>query len=346
MTTHSSVAEGIDSLEELYEALPNRNYEPLWTIKGALTPEPATRMVPYLWHYAEARDLVVRAGDLISAEEADRRVLALKNPGTSEHELARATDTLWAAIQLVLPGEVAPAHRHTPAALRYMIEGTGAHTTVDGRRVDMVPGDVVVTPNWSWHEHGHSGEGPALWLDGLDLPTIHMLRLGFAEFGGKDIPSVAVPTRSLRSGELMGRWSGAADAPTLQWSLEDAEAALDQLRDDEGSPHDDLILEYRNPLANGPLMPTMAAFVQLIRPGVETKPHRHTASAVYHVVRGSGSSTIGDTELDWIEGDTFALPTWAEHRHANTGSEDALLFSFTDEPIVASLGLLREQAAG
>lgn len=343
MTSRANVVDGINSLEDLYGVLPGLNYEPLWTMKGALTPEPATEMVPCLWHYEEVRDLIVRAGELISAEDADRRVLAFKNPGSSEHELARTTDTLWAAMQLVMPGEVAPPHRHTAAALRYIVEGKGGYTVVDGRRLDMEPGDFLLTPNWTWHEHGQDGAGPIIWLDGLDLPMVSSLRLVFAEFGGGDIESRPLPGSALRSGEFKPRWEDTTDAPTLIWKLADAEATFEELRGEAGSKYDDLILEYRDPATNGPVMPTLSAYIQLLRPGVQTKPHRHTASAVYHVVRGSGTSVIDGQQLDWTEHDTFALPTWAEHKHANTGSGDALLFSFSDEPAVAALGLLREQ---
>jgi gentisate 1,2-dioxygenase len=321
----ADVASDISTLEELYEVLPGRNYQPLWTIQGALTPEPATRMVPHLWRYEEARELIVRAGELISAEDADRRVLAFRNPGTADHELARATDTLWAAVQLVLPGEVAPPHRHTAAALRYIVEGAGAYTVVDGQRLAMEAGDVVLTPNWAWHEHGHDGDGPMIWLDGLDLPMVHTLRLVFAEFGG-------------------GEPSAPADPRTLVYKLADADAAFAQRRAEEGSPYDDLIVEYRDPASGGPVLPTMSASMQLLRPGVRTRAHRHTASAVYHVVRGSGSSEIGGRQLEWSKGDTFALPTWALHHHENPGPDDAVLFSFSDAPALEPLGLLRDRA--
>jgi gentisate 1,2-dioxygenase len=344
MTT-TNIADGIESLEDLYKALPPLNYEPLWTMKGALTPEPATQMVPVLWHYREVRDLIMRAGELISAADADRRVLAFKNPGTSEHEMARSTDTLWAAMQLVLPGEIAPPHRHTAAALRYIVEGSGGYTVVDGRRVDMDKGDFLLTPNWSWHEHGHAGEGPMIWLDGLDLPMMNTLKLIFAEFGADEIPRRPLPGDALRAGDVAPRWAGAPDAPTLIWKLADVEAALEELRGEDGSPFDDLIVDYRDPQTGGPVMPTLSASMQLLRPGVQTQAHRHTFSAVYHVVRGSGSSTIAGQRFDWAEGDTFALPTWAEHSHENPGSDDAVLFSFTDEPALRALGLVRESPA-
>jgi gentisate 1,2-dioxygenase len=340
----AGVANEINSLGDLYAALPALDYEPLWTMKGALTKEPATRMVPVMWRYDDARELIVRAGELISAQDADRRVIAYKNPGSSEHEIARATDTLWAAIQLVLPGEVAPPHRHTPAALRYIVEGRGGYTVVDGRRVDMEVGDFLLTPNWSWHEHGHAGAGPMIWLDGLDLPMVNTLCLVFTE-GGEDVPAQPLPPEALRIGELRPRFTLGGDAPTLIWKLADVEATLAAVRDAEGSPFDDLILEYRDPATAGPVLPTLSASMQLLRPGVRTRAHRHTSSHVYHVVRGSGTSTISGQRFAWRRGDTFALPTWAEHSHANDSSEDALLFSFSDEPAIGALGLLREQAS-
>ena len=344
MNAVTSSTETINSLDELYAALPAHNLEPLWTMKGALTKEPTTRMVPLKWSYDEVRSLLLRAGDLISAEDADRRVLAFKNPGADDHELARTTDTLWAAVQLVLPGEVAPPHRHTPAALRYIIEGEGGYTVVDGRRVDMEVGDFLLTPKWTWHEHGHEGSGPMLWLDGLDIPMVSTLRLVFTEFEGADVPSQSPTTEALRVGTLQPAGAMPShDAQTLVWKLADVEEALDAYRDTDGSPFDDLIFEYRDPSTNGPVMTTLSASMQLLRAGVQTRAHRHTSSHVYHVVRGTGSSIIAGQRLDWRPGDTFALPTWAEHSHANTSSEDALLFSFSDAPAIAALGLLRER---
>ena len=174
MATSTHPASGIASLEDLYRTLPGRALAPLWTMQGALTAHPATKMVPHIWRWNDVRPLITRAGELISAQDADRRVLAYVNPGSGEHELARATDTLWAAVQLVLPGEVAPPHRHTPAALRFIVEGEDGYTVVDGDRLPMEVGDVTLTPNWTWHEHGNSGDGPMLWLDGLDVRLVDL----------------------------------------------------------------------------------------------------------------------------------------------------------------------------
>jgi gentisate 1,2-dioxygenase len=340
-------ASDIATLDDLYRELPGHALAPLWRMQGALTPQPVTRMVPHVWRWEDVRPLIARAGDLISAQDADRRVLAYVNPGTPEHELGRATDTLWAAVQLVLPGEVAPPHRHTPAALRFIVEGHDGYTVVDGDRLPMEVGDLTLTPNWTWHEHGNAGDAPMLWLDGLDVPMLASLRAVFAEFGE---PIAAAPpparkaTRSIRTGELLPRHgSSEPDARVLTYRFEDAMASLDALRDDEGSPYDDLLLEYRNPLTNGPVLPTMSAYLQLLRPETHTRAHRHTASVVYHVAEGAGHSIVDGTRLDWTKGDTFAVPVWAPHEHVNESSSDAVLFSFSDAPALEALGLLRTQ---
>ena len=334
----------LETLDQLYDVLERHHYEPLWRIEGALTPEPTTAMVPRLWSYGEVRALIARAGDLISAEDAERRVLSLKNPGTADYEIARATDTLWAAIQMVLPGEIAPAHRHTPAALRYIIEGSGAYTAVDGRRCDMEVGDFVITPNWSWHEHGNDGDAPMIWLDGLDLSIVHAMHAVFVERPDGPVPRQPAPPAALRSATLRPTIEIGKPSPTLVWKLADAVAALDAMQELDGDPFDDLRLEYCDPDTRGSALPTMAAYVQRLRRGAPTRSHRHTSSAVYHVISGAGRTVADDLELLWSPGDTFAIPTWSLHRHESLADQDALLFSYTDEPTLRALGLLRERA--
>lgn len=335
---------GVETLDEFYEVLGRNHYEPLWTIKGALTPEPITAMVPRVWRYEEVRALISRAGELISAEDAERRALSLKNPGTADYEISRATDTLWAAVQMVLPGEIAPAHRHTPAALRYIIEGSGAYTAVDGRRCEMEVGDFVITPNWSWHEHGNDGDVPMIWLDGLDLSIVHAMHAVFVERPDDAVASRPMPPAALSTGTLRPAIEMWEPAPTLVWKLSDALAALDALQEAEGDPFDDLRIEYCDPQTHGPALPTMAAYIQRLRRGRQTRAHRHTASTVYHVISGEGRTLADDTRLEWAQGDTFAIPSWALHRHEPLGDQDALLFSYTDEPAVRALGLFRERA--
>ena len=344
----TDVARDVDTLQDLYGALPERHLAPLWTMQGALTPVPVTAMVPHLWRWEDVRAYMVRAGELISAEDADRRVLAFRNPGTADHELARSTDTLWAAVQMVLPGEVAPPHRHTAAALRYIAEGTDGYTVVNGDRLPMEVGDVTLTPAWTWHEHGNTGDGPMFWIDGLDLPMVAALKGVFAEFdatGADGPPPPASSTRALRTGELLPRLDPhpSPRARTLTYRYADAMASFDALRDREGSPYDDLLLEYRDPRTGGPALPTLTASLQLLRPGVHTRAHRHTASAVYHVAEGAGHTIVDGIRLDWSRGDTFAVPVWARHEHANESGADAVLFSFSDAPVLEHLGLARTQ---
>lgn len=317
-------------LDNYYDRLTDRHYGALWRMAGALTRAPVTVMVPHLWQYAEARDLLTEAGSLVRPEEADRRVIAFDNPGNRPGRLARATDTLWAALQLVLPGERAPVHRHTPAALRFVIEGHGGWTDVDGTRYEMAPGDVIRTPNWTWHGHGHGATAatPMIWLDGLDLPLIHDLPAVFAEFTSSEHPPTLPAPSEVRP---------------HAFPFAEMRAELDARRSRAGDPFDDIIVEYRDPVTGGPIMPTISAAMQLLRPGTRTAAHHHSHSVVYHVVSGSGVSTVGGQRLAWDQGDTFAVPVWAAHDHSNMTTEDALLFSFSDAPVLDALGLARQE---
>lgn len=332
--------------DAFYARLAANHYSPLWTLMGGLGPEPTTTLVPHIWRYAEARELMVEAGDVVPLEDALRRVLGFRNPGSLAHQRTGATDTLWAALQLVLPGEVAPAHRHTPSALRFIVEGAGAYTVVNGQRVAMEEGDFLLTPNGHWHEHGHLGDGPVIWLDGLDSPLVSRLNQYVLDEEDDlqqvdaDLPAPFV------NGMIAKHWGSPAKvAQPLVYKLADALEVIEHLRDGEGDPFDDIVVEYRNPISGGSVMTTIAAFLQLVRPGVDTRAHRHTHSTVYHVVRGSGHSVIAGERVEWTKGDTIAVPLWYEHSHHNHSSEDAILFSYTDKPAVEALGLGRTAAS-
>ena len=161
--------------KEFYERISGENLTPLWEVLGDLVPQrPRTPCVPALWRYQTARPLLLEAGRLITAKEAERRVLVLENPGLRGH--SSITHTLYAGLQLILPGEVAPSHRHAQSALRFVVEGSGAYTAVDGERATMRPADFIVTPSWTFHDHGNPGKEPVIWLDGLDIPMIDPMR--------------------------------------------------------------------------------------------------------------------------------------------------------------------------
>ena len=175
--------------QAFYERIGRENLAPLWEVLGSLVPaRPTSPCIPALWRYAAARPHLLQAGQMITAREAERRVLVLENPGM--RGASSITHTLYAGLQLIMPGEVAPSHRHTQSALRFVVEGTGAYTAVDGERTTMCPGDFIVTPSWTFHDHGNPGNGPVVWLDGLDIPLIAFLDAGFAERHPQEVQPV------------------------------------------------------------------------------------------------------------------------------------------------------------
>jgi gentisate 1,2-dioxygenase len=350
MLSRSSKGATKAELGSYYQGLKAYSVAPLWTVQEkALVSEPRSKAVPHVWRWKELRPEALRAGALIGTQDAERRVLMLLNPGL-EGRIA-TTNSLFSGLQIVMPGESARAHRHTPAALRFIIDSDGGHTTVNGDRIPMYPGDLVLTPNWTWHDHGNETDQPIIWLDGLDIPLVHLLEAVFYEPYPEDIQPVTEPIDSSSakygSGTLRPAWErpAAAHSPLMRYPWEETWAALQRLAPiADGSPYDGIIMEYTNPNTGGPVMPTIACHVQLLRPGETTKAHRHTASAIYHAVEGRGSSIVDGQRLEWETKDVFCVPGWAFHEHANAStSEAAVLFSYTDSPVLRSLNLLREQ---
>jgi gentisate 1,2-dioxygenase len=335
--------------QEFYRELEKQHLVALWTVTRNLLPrEPKSRCVPHLWRWRTLLPLVKRGAELTPlSRAAERRVLGFINPGLPDRY--GATHTLWAGFQYVLPGEVAPAHRHSPAAIRFVVEGEGAFTTVNGDKCVMAPGDLILTPPWTWHDHGNESKGPILWLDGLDLPMVAELEGQFYEpFPAESQPIAKAAGESERRygiGQLKPTWDTAVGpfSPLMNYKWARTEEALRRLATVGGSPFDDVALEYINPHTGGPLMPTLACWVQLIRPGVRTRAHRQTGSAVYLAFRGRGYSVIDGQRFDWEPGDLFVVPTWAWHEHASRDGE-AVLFSVHDTPVMRALGLYREQA--
>jgi gentisate 1,2-dioxygenase len=339
------------SLEAFYRELPPLFTKPLWCVlTEALTPEPRVRSAPHVWRYRDLRPRLLRAGELVTAEEAERRVLMLLNPATGDRPAV--TETLYAGLQLILPGEVARTHHHTPSAIRFIVEGEGGYTVVSGEKSMMHKGDFLTTPNWTWHDHGSEGDQPVIWLDGLDIPFVTNLdAIFFQEFADvSDGEQVQPVTKSLEDSQwrwgsnLRPTWQGpsATYTPVLNYRWDRCRAALHALRDDTGSPFDGIILEYINPHTGGPALPTMSAYLQLLPAGEHTRAHRHVASTVYHVAEGGGYSIIAGERFDWEAGDTFVVPAWAWHEHASASGE-AVLFSFSDRPVLQAFGLEREQ---
>ena len=355
-TPSPSVASG-DARERFSAELEQLGMKPLWVIyRDVMTREPRAREVPYLWSWEAVRPLLLRAGELITAEEAERRVLMFLNPGNPPQ--IGATATLYAAAQLILPGETARAHRHTPAALRFIIEGDGAYTCVEGEKIFMAPGDLILTPAMVWHDHGNEGSDPVMWLDGLDIPLTTSLNCmfveGFSVDGqSKDSQGESAPRQC--SEKLYGRGLFPSESlapparpysPVWAYRWTEAREALDMLADStEPDRFDGTILRYVNPATGGEALPTMGCRLQLLHKGTHTAAHRHTQSIVYHVAEGSGYSILDGVRFNWRKGDTFAVPIWRWHEHV-TEKEDAVLFSVTDEPVLAPLGLVRSEVYG
>lgn len=336
-----------DDRQAFYDAIRQRNLAPLWeSMHSLITPTPRSRCLPALWRYGDVRPDVMASGGLITAKEAERRVLILENPGMPGE--ARITTSLYAGLQLILPGEVAPAHRHTQSALRFVVEGAGAYTAVDGERTTMHEGDFIITPSWTWHDHGNDGDRPMIWLDGLDIPVLQFLDASFVERWPEDEQPVSRPEGD--SFDRFGQGLLPVDhdrrghtSPLFNYPYARTREALDHLaRSDALDPCHGVKLRYVNPETGGHAMNTIAAFMQLLPKGFQSETYRSTDATVFTVVEGEGESTIGGETLTWGPRDVFVAPSWAPVRH-KAGAADAVLFSFSDRAMQQALGLWREQ---
>jgi gentisate 1,2-dioxygenase len=344
----------VTARQDFYRRLAAKNMTPLWESLATLVPrEPTPNAAPAIWHYDGLRDLLMEAGETITARQAQRRVLVLENPGLAGS--SRITQSLYAGLQVLMPNETAPSHRHTQSALRFVLEGEGAYTAVDGERTTMSPGDFVITPPWSWHDHGNESERPMIWLDGLDIPLVNFLDAGFSEDDPRDTQPVERP-----EGDSLARYGaglvplgerrapaaaevgGGVSSPVFNYPYRRARAALDALRRrEQWDPHAGLRLRYTNPLDGGWAMPTIGTFLQLLPAGFATAPYRSTDATVLALVEGRGRTRVGDQVMEWGPRDVFVVPAWAWRRHE--ADEDAVLFSFSNRPAQEKLGLFREQ---
>jgi len=323
---------------------------PLWTFfKEWFAAEPRVGAVPHLWSYASLRPVVMESGAVVSTADAERRVLVLENPGLAGRHLA--TDALYAGLQLILPGEFARAHRHTAAALRFIVEGENTYTAVAGARCYMRPGDFIVTPSWAWHEHRNESAEPTIWLDVLDVALIRLLGAGFSEhYPEAEFPSAVPPGDGhLRDGRNLlpvdlERGTGAS--PVFAYPFDYAYEALEHLREhSEWDACHGVRMHYIDPTTGGPAVPTISTFLQLVPAGFATTPYRSTASSVVTAVRGRGRVTIGRgsdaTTFEFGPKDLWAVPSW---QHVSVSAvEESILFSASDEAVHRKLGVWREQ---
>lgn len=335
---------------------------PFWTLRAEVElVEPRSAALPYIWRWAEIAPLLRASAELVTIEEAERRALLFANPTLGGK--AYMTSTLYGALQLIRPGESAPCHRHTPSASRFILEGSGGFTTVEGEKCRMSPGDLIMTPNWTWHDHGNDGAEDVIWFDMLDVPLVEKLDGTFFDFDYREAsPTSGEPVKRshqsikkpLDYSDTLYSTGGVAPkfvsdsqgeaSPLFVYKWENVRDALGRLAAHPGSPYDGIVVEYTNPLTGGPAMPTMSFRMQLLRPGERTLAHRHTSSSVYCVVQGNGHTLVGGTRLEWTKNDVFAIPGWVWHEHANLQrDEEAILYSVSDMPTMKKLGLYREQ---
>lgn len=332
-------------LKDAYVEMGKRSAIPLWEIYHMLVSfEPKPMGDPFLWRYADLRPLLLEAGVKISAEEAERRVLALKNPGLERPGIAQ---TLFAGLQLVMPGEVAPAHRHTQGAVRFVLESSGGYTAVEGERCEMRRGDFITTPSWTWHDHENTGDGPLIWLDGLDVPMVNFFGPKFAEENETDQQPIfrANNDSSNRWGQGFKPYRDAGKkpySPIFSYPYDRARSALMTLKaSDAVDPQHGWKIAYSNPRDGGHVLPTLACFLQHVPAGMTTKPWRSTESTVFAVVEGSGVARVGETELAFGENDVFVAPNWTQV--AIEAQRDCVLFSFSDRAAQERLGIWSEE---
>ena len=324
--------------------LTGRNLVPLWPSLRKALPHgaPLRRTQPVLWRYADIRPLLLQAGDLTPIEKAERRVLVLANPGLGLDNM-QATPSIYIGMQLILPGETAPNHRHTPSAVRFVVEGQGGFTIVDGEKLPMQRGDLILTPALLWHEHCHEGNGPVIWLDALDLPTVFAQEASYALEGPPQLVrnqpdnsqtlyrrAGLVPYRSL---------GGPRDAyPLLRYPWQEVRDALQSLAPVTEAA-EIVQLAYVNPETGLECLPVLGFSAIMLRPGETALPPRRSASAVIHVVEGEVEAEIDGVTLGAGENDTLAVPTHARVKIANrSASKPAFLFQVDDAPMQRKLG--------
>jgi gentisate 1,2-dioxygenase len=328
-----------------YERLSKYDMAPLWVVlKDIIPDEPKSACVPAIWHFKEVKPIVMEAGGLISAKEATRRVIVLENPALRGQ--SRITQSLYAGLQLILPGEIAPMHRHTPSAIRFILDGEGAYTQVEGEKTIMAPGDFVLTPNWCAHDHGNTSKEPMIWLDVLDVPTVNFFETCFY----KHYDTEKQNTRLDHEDSLARYGSGVLpdglevprhQSPIVNYTYKRMRPILDRLaRSGDIDPRHGARFRYANPLTGGWVMPTMGAHLALLPKNFKGKPYRSTDSTIFVCVEGRGMTKVAGKTLEWAPRDVFVVPSWQTYAH--TAAQESVLFSISDRPAQEALGIWRE----
>ena len=327
--------------------------------------EPAKTALAHCWQWADYYPMLQRAAEIVDPHEAFRRSFMLSNPGLFPKPFT--TPTLDGACSLYNPGETAPVHRHTPSASRFGLEGVGGFSIVEGEKCTFGRGDLVLTTTGTWHDFGNDGDKEVVFMDMVNDPLCLALGGSFYDFDytevdplsnssepvSKLVQSVREPLNHSQNlyagGGIVPRFvshergSNPKASPMFLYRYEQTRETLERLHDYQGSEYDGIIIEYVNPVNGEPAMPTMSFYMQLLRAGEHTAAHRHTAATVYCVVEGAGATQADDTRIEWNRNDIFVVPGWEWHEHINQETQDAVLFSVSDEAVFKKLGLHREQ---
>jgi len=332
-----------------YDRISKYDMAPLWEkLRELVANEPRTQCAPAIWRFRDVKAMVMESAELISAKEAERRVLVLENPALRGQ--SRITQTLYAGLQLIMPGEVAPAHRHTASAIRFIVDGAGAYTSVEGERTYMSPGDFVLTANWAAHDHGNTTDQPMIWLDVLDLPTVNFFESMFAEHLNEDSQVVLhqdgdsaafFASGVLPDGAQVDAHGRAKRSPVVNYTYARTRPILERLRKaGEVDQRHGARVRYVNPVTGGWVMPTMGAQLALLPAGFKGDSYRATDGTIFGCVEGEGATKIGDKEFAWSPGDVFVAPPW--QRYAHRAGRESVLFSISDRPAQEALGIWRE----
>jgi gentisate 1,2-dioxygenase len=329
---------------DYYERIAKRDMAPLWTVMSTLIPdEPVTRCKPVIWHYDDVKSLVMESGSLITAEEAKRRVLILENPALRGE--MRATNTLYAGIQMIMPGEIAPAHRHVSSAVRFVLDGEGAYTAVEGEKAFMAHGDFLITANWAPHDHGNPSNQPMLWLDVLDAPTINFFETSFGEDFDRPIQETAKregdSLNFYASGVLPDGTAPMKRTPVINYTYARTRPIVERmLRAGEIDKRHGARMRYANPITGGPVLPTMGANLAMLPKDFRGEPYRSTDGTIFACAEGKGSTDVGGKVFEWGKNDVFVVPPWT--RCAHSAAQQSVLFSISDRPAQEALGIWRE----
>ena len=328
-----------------YQRLAELSTLPFWQREEFA--EPAGPERGHVWHWQDVYPELARSRD-VAADAADlqRRALILRNPGLTPPAVG-TTPTIAAAYQMLFPGERAPVHAHSISAIRFGLAGSGARMIIDGDRVPMEPGDLILTPGWSWHGHVHpGGDEPVAWMDGLDAPFVLGLRAGFIRddpYSGDPLPVRDTTGTAAGTAALLPAGPGQGQhSPVRRYPWDQAYPALRRLM--ARSPgHDTLTgLEYRNPLTGGPALATLDCLLEGLPADARTRPHRETASSVIVVARGTGTLACGGQTFALLPNDVAAIPAWTWH-HLAANDQELVLFRLTDRPIHDAFGLFQAQ---